>query len=176
MLRYIINKIFHINKKSLYEEAIQAGVKMGIGNLIVSRFWLPSEPYLISIGNNCQITHGVMMFTHGGANIARHQIPDFDCFGKIVIGNDVYIGSNALIMPGVVIEDHVLVAAGSVVCNSISSGLVVGGNPARIICTVDDYINRNKKYNLNTKRMSNSQKKFILEKTSDEQFISKKYL
>lgn len=176
MISRILNKLFGKKTVSLNEEAVNAGVKLGENNLIESRFWMPSEPYLISVGNDCQITHGVMVFTHGGGKIARSQYPDFDCFGKVSIGNNVYIGSNALIMPGVTIEDHVLVAAGSVVCNSIKSGMVVGGNPARVICTVDDYISRNERYNLNTKKLNVTQKKAFLENISDEKFISKKYL
>lgn len=79
-------------------------------------------------------------------------------------------------MPGVTIEDHVLVAAGSVVCNSIKSGMVVGGNPARVICTIEDYIRRNERYNLNTKKFNVVQKKTFLESIPDERFITKKYL
>ena len=52
----------------------------------------------------------------GGAKVARYKYPKFDVFGKVKIGNNVYIGNNALIMPGVSIGNNVLVAAGSVVC------------------------------------------------------------
>lgn len=66
MISRILNKLFGKKTVSLNEEAVNAGVKLGINNLIESRFWMPSEPYLISVGNDCQITHGVMVFTHGG--------------------------------------------------------------------------------------------------------------
>ncbi|MCA6046142.1 hypothetical protein KQP74_01455 [Bacteroides thetaiotaomicron] len=49
----------------------------------------------------------------------RVQLPDFDCFGKVTIGDYVYIGKRALIMPGVTLGNHVLVAAGSVVTKSV---------------------------------------------------------
>ncbi len=51
--------------KSLYELAVEAGVKIECDNLIESNFWYAAEPYLIQIGSHCQITHNVMMFTHG---------------------------------------------------------------------------------------------------------------
>lgn len=103
----------------------------------------------------------------------RSKYPDFDCFGRVVIGDWVYIGSSALIMPGVTIGDNVLVAAGSVVTHSIPSGKVVAGNPARVICSIEDYYERNKKYDLHSKHMSNSEKKKLLLSLPDELFISK---
>ena len=132
-----------------------------------------SEPYLITIGNHCQITSGVKFFTHGGAQVVRDRYPTFDLFGKIVVGDWVYIGNNSLIMPGVTIENHVLVAAGSVVTKSIPSGVVVGGNPARIICTIDEYLAKNLQYNTNTKGLSVSKKKEFLMSIDESHFYER---
>ena len=99
--------------------------------------------------------------------------PLFDCFGKVVIGDYVYIGSNALIMPGVTIGNNVLVAAGSVVTKSIPSNSVVAGNPARIICTVDEYYDRNQNYDLQSKNIPSSEKRKLLLNLSDNKFIHK---
>ena len=79
-------------------------------------------------------------------------------------------------MAGVIIEDNVLVAAGSVVTKSIPSGYVVGGNPARIICTVDDFIEKNAKYNVHSRNMTEGQKKDLLINLTDNLFIRKQYL
>ena len=65
-------------------------------------------------------------------------------------------------MPGVTIGDNVLVAAGSVVTKSVPSNVVVGGNPAKYICSIDEYIERNEQYNLNTKGMKMEEKKVLL--------------
>lgn len=92
----------------------------------------------------------------------RDREPDFDVFGKIEIGDWVYIGSGSMIMPGVTIGNNVLVAAGSVVTKSIPPRVVVGGNPAKIICTVDEFYEKNKKYNIKTKGKTNLEKKEIL--------------
>lgn len=113
-------------------------------NQIPCEFRIAAEPYLISVGNRCQITKDVKFFTHGGSNVVRDLDPSFDCFGKIKIGNNVYIGNNSLVMPGVTVGDNVLIAAGSVVTNSVPSNCVVGGNPARIICSRREYYERNK--------------------------------
>lgn len=93
----------------------------------------------------------------GGENVARQIIPDFDCFGKVIIEDWAYIGSESLIMPGVTIGEGALVGAGSVVTKSVPPYTVVGGNPAHVLCTVDEYIKRNKKYNTHTKGKSEAE-------------------
>ena len=60
-------------------------------------------------------------------------------YKKTIIKNNVFIGVNSIIMPGVVIEDNVIVAAGSIVTKSVLSGVIVAGNPAKIIGDYDIY-------------------------------------
>lgn len=145
------------------------GVNIGENNLIGKNHW-SSEPYLISIGTNCQLTD-CKIFTHGGGNVLRDSYPEFDAFGKVTIGDWVYIGSNSLIMPGVTIGDNVLIAAGSVVTKSVPPRTVIAGNPARIICTIEDYYNRNKKWDTQSKHCPN--KKELLLGLPDDKFITK---
>lgn len=171
-------KIGNILKKFFFspeKRARMAGVNMGKDNFIAGDFW-GSEPYLITIGNHCQITRGVKMHTHGGGGAVRKKYPKFDCFGKIVLGDYVYLGNDVTIMPGVSIGNNVLVAACSVVTKSVPSNVVIGGNPARIICTIEDYIERNLKYNLNSKGMSAKEKIKLLQNLPDEKFIQKKMM
>lgn len=171
-LRKRIIKLFMSPEK--YAKFI--GVNIGTNNFIPDKDCWSSEPYLITIGNNCAITNGVRIFTHGGARVARMKYPDFDVFGKVTIGDWVYIGTNSLIMPGVTIGDGALIAAGSVVTKSVPSGVVVGGNPAKIISTVDNYIKNNIAFNLNSKRMSNEEKRVFLQQVSEEKFLKKREL
>lgn len=170
-----ITNIYFRYFRSKIDYARHIGVKIGNNCFIATRGW-SSEPYLIEIGDNVAITEGVKIHTHGGGRIARYQIPKFDIFGKVKIGDGCYIGTNAQIMPGVTIGNRSLVAAGSIVTKSIPDGVVVGGNPAIYICTIEEYISRNKKYNLNTKGLSPEDKKVILSKLSDEEFIQKSKL
>ncbi len=172
-----------MNLKSLYRrffwslerQALYAGVKLGDHNFIASRFW-SSEPYLIQVGSHCQITAGVRCYTHGGGGAVRRFISKFDAFGKITIGDYFYIGSNSLIMPGVTIGDNVLIAAGSVVTKSIPSNVVVGGNPACIVCTIEEYIERNLRYNLNSKGLNFEEKRYMLLHLPEEKFIKKSFM
>lgn len=135
LLNIIVNK-YKQYFWSLEKQARKAGATMGKQNLIASRFW-STEPYLIKIGNHCQLTEGAKIFTHGGALAARDRCPDFDVIGKVELGDRVYVGSRSIIMPGVTIGDNVLITAGSVVTKSIPSIVVVAGNPAKYVCTLD---------------------------------------
>lgn len=152
------------------------GVTIGKNCNIAINVQVGSEPYLITIGDNVQITSGVKIFTHGGGWILRKFIPDFDSFGKVKIGNNVYIGNNALIMPGVIIEDNVLIGAGSVVTKSIPSGYIVAGNPAKIVGDIESYAKRSERHNFKTKGLHDKEKKHIIMNSDESLFIVKKYL
>lgn len=76
-------------------------------------------------------------------------------------------------MPGVTIGEGALVAAGSIVTKSVPPHSVVGGNPAKFICTVEEYKEKNLKYNTKTHGMSADEKKQILLGLSDEKFVKK---
>ena len=174
----VISLIERIRKHlmSPYKYAKYIGVNIGEDNFIPDKNTWSSEPYLITIGSHCQLTGGVRIFTHGGAQVARRSYPDFDVFGKVVVEDWCYIGTNALIMPGVTIGEGSLVAAGSIVTKSVPKGCVVGGNPAKIICSVDDYIKHNFKYNLNTKGISLEEKRKLLLSLDDTKFIHRDML
>lgn len=165
----IISRLYWHYIASPEKYARHIGVNIGKNNLIGKKHW-SSEPYLITVGSNCQLTTS-QIFTHGGGNAVRRNHPDFDVFGKVVIGDYVYVGASALIMPGVTIGDGALVAAGSVVTKSVPSGMVVAGYPAKILCSVEDYYERNKHYDLHTKGVSN--KKEVLLSLPDDRFIMK---
>lgn len=99
-----------------------------------------SEPYLIDIGDNVTITRGVSFVNHdGGAALFREEVPGLNVFGKIKIGNNVFIGINSIILPGVTIGNNVVIGAGSIVNKDIPNNVVVAGVPAKIIKSINDY-------------------------------------
>lgn len=164
----------------LYRKTFWSGVKYGryigvnIGNnckIATKNF--SSEPYLIEIGNNVQITNDVKFFCHGAAWVFRKNNPKFDFFGKIKICDNVYIGNNALILAGVTIGSNVIVAAGAVVTKSIPDNSIVGGNPAKIIGNVEDLHNRIQHYNVNSKGMGINEKRQYLLSLSEDKFVKK---
>ena len=109
-------------------------------------FW--SEPWLIEIGNNVRIVNGVTLTTHdGGMWVLTNmwRLPD-NCgkFWKIRIGNNVHIGINSIIMPGITIGDNVVIWAWSIVTKDIPSNSVAVWVPCKIIESIEEYYNKNK--------------------------------
>lgn len=86
-----------------------------------------------------------------------------DKFGKIKIGNNVHIGINSIIMPGVTIGDNVIIGCGSVVTKNIPSNSVAVGVPARVIETIEEYYKKNKDKCVYTKNLSSKEKKEYIE-------------
>lgn len=171
----LINRIKTIYMKSFasnIDYARYLGVKIGDHCLLTTRNW-STEPFLVTIGNHVQITNNVSIHTHGGGNCIRKEHPDFDCFGKVVIEDWCYIGAYAHIMPGVTIGEGSLIAAGSIVTKSVAPHSVMAGNPARFICTTEEYYERNKKYDVKTKGMSAESKRDFLLNLPEEKFINK---
>ena len=116
-------------------------------NVFFQPYLLPSEPELLFLGNNVQVTAGVLFITHdivcGMLNVKENRENYKILFQKIEIGDNVSIGARSIIMPGVKLGPNVIVAAGSVVTKSFSGGedgIVIGGNPAKIISTDWEHI------------------------------------
>jgi acetyltransferase-like isoleucine patch superfamily enzyme len=92
-----------------------------------------SEPYLIKIGDHVRINAGVQLITHDGGTWVLREYADIEnrenltLFKKIEIGNNVHIGSDALIMPGVTIGDNCIIGCGAVVTKSVPSNSVAVG-------------------------------------------------
>lgn len=174
ILNYLTSALLGLLKMiSPEKHARVIGVNLGKNCLVYRSMEWPSEPYLITIGNHVQLTRGVAIHTHGGGNVIRRKIADFDSFGKVVIKDWAYIGAHAQIMPGVTIGEGAMVAAGSIVTKSVPDGMVVAGNPAKVICSVNDYLQRNLKYNLKTKGKSTKEKKRYLLSLNDDAFMKK---
>ena len=131
-------------KREIYGEvkfARSIGIKVGENCEFYHGIIWGSEPYLIEIGNHVRITTGCKFVTHdGGLWVLRKKYnkDTIDRFGKIVIGNNVHIGWDTIIMPGVTIGDNVVIGCGSVVTKNIPSNSVYAGVPARKIEDVEE--------------------------------------
>jgi len=141
MFKYLIKKsygmaILYVKGGVGYARFL--GIKVGEGCRIFTTSF-GCEPFLITIGNKVTITSGVKLLTHDGATwLMNDEKGRRYRFQKIEIGNNVFVGVNSIVMPGVKIEDNVIVAAGSVITKSVPSGVVVAGVPAKIIGSYDE--------------------------------------
>jgi len=95
----------------------------------------------ISIGNKCCITAGVTILAHDWSVcvVAEKYGQMLPGQRKTIIGNNVFIGMNSMILSGTVVEDNVIIGAGAIVSGKVESDSVYAGNPARKIMSLDDY-------------------------------------
>ena len=136
------------------------GLSIGKDTHIFSNI-ITSEPYLISIGSNCTISTEVCFLTHDASiGLFLDRKIKSDICGQISVGDNCFIGNRAIILYGVTIPDNTIVAAGSVVTKSINEpGCIVGGNPARVIGKVEDFLNKNQDYFLSLHGLSAEERK-----------------
>lgn len=146
----------HLQAKISPEKyAKRKGVKMNGRVYFYGYPNLGSEPWMITMGNNVHITQDVKFITHDGAVlILRQYVPDLEITKPIVIGNDVFIGANSILLPGVSIGNRCIIAAGSVVTGTIPDNSVVGGVPAKFIKSTDDYFEKVQKESLHLGNLS----------------------
>ena len=128
-----------------------------------------SDPYLVSLGDHVSVAAGVRFITHdGGVWVYRQREPDIDIFMPVRVGNNVFIGINVMLTPGVTIGDNVIIAAGSLVTSDMPPNSVVGGMPARVIGNVDDLYSTKAQAFQRIRSMDNATRRAYLVKLFDE--------
>lgn len=155
-LKKIIFKLIYRHRASssaLIEYYRNLGMRIGERTVIFSprsNFIDVTRPWLIDIGSDVQITDGVKILTHGYDWSVIKGIDGciLGSSGKVKIGNNVFIGMNTIILKGCTIGNNVIIGANSLVNKDIPDDVVVGGNPARIICNIDEYIEKRREKQL----------------------------
>jgi acetyltransferase-like isoleucine patch superfamily enzyme len=115
------------------------GVRIGIKVFIGQGAMLGQHPFLLTIKNNVIISAGVKILTH---DTSFTVVGSKDLAGEVVIGNNVQIGENVIILPGVRIGDNCVIGANAVVNKDIPSGSVAAGVPVKVICPIEEGIRR----------------------------------
>lgn len=142
IILFVRKHIMKIDDRSQLEVAIENGLTIGkdchiMGECIID----PGHCFLITIGDRVTLAPRVHILAH---DASTKRILGYTVIGKVVIGNDVFIGAGTIILPNVTIGDKVIIGAGSVVTHSIPNNSVAVGNPARVIGTYDAYVQKRK--------------------------------
>lgn len=136
------SELAYCNEKKI-QELRNLGMKIGDGTF----FWDlnpkvdTQRPWMVQIGSYCKITSGVIILQHDySRSVMRRVYGDIvEGSRKTIIGDNVFIGMNSVILMGSHIGNNVIIGAGSVVSGNIPDNVVVAGNPARIIRTLEEH-------------------------------------
>ncbi|MCU4316006.1 acyltransferase [Acinetobacter bereziniae] len=147
------------------------GLVIGKDSLLVGSQDFGSEPFLIEIGQKCLITDGVRFVTHDGSI----QVPliekgasvesvysHYSTFGKIILKDNVFVGVSAILLPNTEVGENSIIAAGAIVKGKFPKNCVLAGNPAKIICSIDDYYNKHCKKILELTNKTNRKEQILL--------------
>ena len=116
------------------------GVKIGKNVDIINTLIDYNFGFLCSIGDNVTLT-GVRILTH---DASTKKFLGYSKIGKVEIGDNVFVGNGAIILPNVKIGNNVIIGAGTIVAKNVPDNVVIAGNPWRVICTCEEYIERNR--------------------------------
>ena len=143
MIKTMIREIlYRLRGDYTTERLIKLGLKVGDNFARLNGVILdPAHCWLIEIGNAVTLAPNVHILAHDASTI--HYL-GYAKIGKVVIGNTVFIGANSVVLPNVRIGDYVIIGANSTVSRDLESGFVYAGNPAKKICSVEEYIEKNK--------------------------------
>ena len=172
MIRNIINDIIcKLRGDISTDKLVKLGLKIGKNfrrneGCIIDR----SHCWLIRIGDNVTLAPRVHILAH---DASMWNALGYAKIGYVEIGDNVFIGAGAIVLPGVKIGNDVVIGAGSVVAHDIQNNAVVAGNPARFIMRYDDFIMKHKvnmqksksydaSYTLRNKHITDKQKHEML--------------
>lgn len=113
---------------------MKVGKKTAFALMVMPDIMFPEK---ITVGNNSVIGYNTTILAH------EYLIKEYR-LGEVIIGDEVLIGANSTILPGVTIGDGAIVSAGTLVHKDVPDGAFVGGNPMKVIYTKEEMDNREK--------------------------------
>lgn len=142
-MNYFKELIYRFRGEYTTEKLIKMGMKVGknfgrLNGVILD----PSHCWLIEIGDNVTMAPRVHVLCH---DASTKQFLDYTKIGRVTIGNNVFVGAESVILPGVTIGDNVIIGANSTVTHDIPNNSVAAGTPARVLCTLEEYLDKEQK-------------------------------
>jgi acetyltransferase-like isoleucine patch superfamily enzyme len=153
------------NKEKRINYLRKKGIKIG-QDCEIRTMSFSTEPYLIEIGNRVRIASGTQFITHDGSIMCFRDDLKGGLFGKIKIGNNVFIGMNCIVLLNTTIGDNCIIGAGSVVRGHFAENSIIIGNPAKVVSniTIQKMFFRNNSGFLKTNNLSESEKDKIVKR------------
>lgn len=140
--------VYRLRGEYTTEKLVSMGMKVGTNFKRLNGVILdPSHCWLIEIGDNVTMAPRVHILCH---DASTKQFLDYTKIGMVSIGNNVFIGAETVVLPGVTIGNNVIIGANSTVTHNVPDNTVVAGSPAKVICSLDEYLDKEQK------RMKNS--------------------
>ena len=99
----------------------------------------PSHCWLITIGDNVTMAPRVHILCH---DASTKGFLGYTKIGRVNIGDNVFIGAESVVLPGVNIGSNVIIGANSTVTHDVPDNTVVVGSPARAICSLEEYLEK----------------------------------
>ena len=142
-MNYVKEIVYRLRGEYTTERLVNMGMKVGdnferMNGVILD----PSHCWLIEIGKNVTIAPRVHVLCH---DASTKCVLGYTKIGRVTIGNNVFIGAESVVLPGVSIGNNVIIGANSTVTHDVPDNLVVAGTPAKIITTYEQYIVKEKK-------------------------------
>lgn len=139
-MNYIKEFIYRLRGEFTTERLVRMGMKVGAGFKRLNGVILdPSHCWLIEIGNNVTMAPRVHILCH---DASTKQFLNYTKIGRVTIGSNVFIGAETVVLPGVTIGDNVIIGANSTVTHDIPTGSVAAGSPARVLCSLEEYLEK----------------------------------
>ena len=141
--RYVRDFVFRLRGDHTTEHLIKMGMKVGKNfNRLNGVILDPAHCWLIEIGDNVTLAPRVHVLAH---DASTKMFLDYAKIGRVIIGNNVFVGANSVILPNVKIGDNTIIGANSTVTKDLKGGYVYAGSPARAICPIEEYLEKNRK-------------------------------
>jgi maltose O-acetyltransferase len=138
-IKKILNRI---RGEQPLEKLIKRGLKVGKNLTRMSGVIIdPSHCWHIEIGNDVILAPNVHILAH---DASTKIFLNYTKIANTTIGDKVFIGASSVILPGVIIGNNVIIGSGSIVSKDIPSNSVAFGNPAKVICSLEAYIAKQK--------------------------------
>lgn len=140
ILRNVLEQFRQRKKESYIRNLVSNGLQLGANVQILDPFFIdPDHCFLISIGNNCTLAPNVRLIAHDAST--KHYL-GYTRIGKIEIGDNCFIGDSTIFLPNTRVGNNSIIGAGSLVNKNIPNDVVAVGNPAKVICPIDDYLGK----------------------------------